>query len=54
MVKRAMITPGMDLLEREAIYLATGLAAFHLFDSLDFDTLFRDHLWQEFQNKTPQ
>ncbi|OQV22380.1 Importin-11 [Hypsibius exemplaris] len=49
-------TSGHDvpMIVKEAVYLSAGLAAFHLFDMLDFDALFRDHLWREFQDKSIQ
>ncbi|GAU97529.1 hypothetical protein RvY_08807 [Ramazzottius varieornatus] len=52
LVTAATTTPGVATLFKEAVYLAAGIAAFHLFDMLDFDQLFRNHLWVEFQDKS--
>lgn len=52
LINLASASPGMDLMAKEAIYLSCGLTAFHLFDLLNFDSLFRDRLWQEYQDKS--
>ncbi|PIK48319.1 putative importin-11, partial [Apostichopus japonicus] len=40
------------LLQKEAIYNAVGLAAFELFDEVDFDSWFVSHLLKELENKS--
>ncbi|XP_055338313.1 importin-11-like [Paramacrobiotus metropolitanus] len=53
LIKSTTVDTAMAPVMREGIYFAAGLAAFHLFDSLDFDSLFKQNLWQEYQNKSP-
>ena len=42
------------LLLKEAVYNAMGLAAFELFDEVDFDQWLTSHLLSELQNKHPR
>ncbi len=42
------------LLQKEAVYNAMGLAAFELFDEVNFDQWFTNHLLGELNNKHPR
>ncbi|XP_022099682.1 importin-11-like [Acanthaster planci] len=45
----------MDMmLQKEAVYNAMGLAAFELFDEVDFDQWFTNHLLRELSDKHPR
>ena len=54
LIQRATMDSSMPMSVKEAVYLAAGITAFHLFEELDFDDLFRLRLWNEFQHRSPE
>uniref|UniRef100_A0A336M1T8 CSON010450 protein n=1 Tax=Culicoides sonorensis TaxID=179676 RepID=A0A336M1T8_CULSO len=52
-VELSPMTPAQDILYKEAIYNAIGIASFRLFDELDFDSWFVNYLVKELQVRDP-